>query len=250
MSAMRLSKPFSTQGEHIAAHLPGACVLFTTRHGGVSCGPYATLNLGRLTGDDAAAVDANRRRLADQLGQPLSVIRQVHGIRVKRLQRTEDFAPAAPALEEADGQALAVSGVAALVTVADCLPIALGGGGAGAILHAGWRGLADGVVAAGLRAVRELGGGDEVEAAIGPGAGACCYEVGEEVHARFTAYGSRARRGANLDLKSIAAAQLEACGVRVVHDVGLCTICGPALFFSHRRDRGTTGRQAGVVWLS
>ncbi|MEJ7715269.1 MAG: laccase domain-containing protein [Thermoleophilaceae bacterium] len=86
---------------------------------------------------------------------------------------------------------------------------------------------------------------------MGPGAGRCCYEVGEEVHASFTRHGDAAREGRRLDLKAIARRELEEAGVGEVHDVGLCTICGPAeLFFSHRRDGGVTGRQAGAAWLS
>jgi hypothetical protein len=138
-----------------------------------------------------------------------------------------------------------------MVLVADCLPIAVAGGGAVAMLHAGWRGLAEGVLAEGVRAVRELGRDGPLEAAIGPGAGGCCYEVGEEVHRQFASYGERVRKGSNLDLKAIARAQLERAGVQTVHDVQLCTICSsPELFFSHRRDRGITGRQAGIAWLS
>jgi copper oxidase (laccase) domain-containing protein len=96
---------------------------------------------------------------------------------------------------------------------------------------------------------RELGGRGPLCAAIGPGAGACCYEVGEEVHAAF-ADGAEARRGRNLDLKAIAARELERAGVEQIHDLGLCTICSDSsLFFSHRRDRGLTGRQAGLAWL-
>ena len=138
-----------------------------------------------------------------------------------------------------------------MVMTADCLPIAVAGGGAVAMLHAGWRGLAGGIVAEGVRAVRELGAEGPVEAAIGPGAGGCCYEVGEEVHARFAAYGADVRFGRNLDLKAIAREDLVSAGVAVVHDVDLCTICSEeSLFFSHRRDHGITGRQAGVAWLS
>ncbi len=120
--------------------------------------------------------------------------------------------------------------------------------GAVAAVHAGWRGLAGGILAEGVAAVRELGGTGPVHAAIGPAAGPCCYEVGEEVHAHFADHD--ARRGArNLDLKAVAAAQLRAAGVAAVHDTGLCTMCAdPALFFSHRRDGGVTGRQAGIVW--
>ena len=145
-----------------------------------------------------------------------------------------------------------------MVLTADCLPIAVVGRGADgrdrgavAMLHAGWRGLAAGIVAEGVRALRELGADGPLAAAIGPGAGACCYEVGEEVHEVFANHGERVRHGRNLDLKAIARDQLERAGVQTVHDVELCTICSnEALFFSHRRDRGVTGRQAGLVWLS
>jgi hypothetical protein len=116
------------------------------------------------------------------------------------------------------------------------------------LVHAGWRGLADGVIGNGVAAVRELAGDRELRAAIGPGAGPCCYEVGEDIHARFA---GRARNGRNLDLKSLGREQLTRAGVEVVHDVGLCTICSdPSLFFSHRRDRGVTGRQGAVAWLT
>jgi copper oxidase (laccase) domain-containing protein len=119
------------------------------------------------------------------------------------------------------------------------------------MLHAGWRGLAGGIVAEGVRAVRELGADGPLEAAVGPGAGGCCYEVGDEVFELFGDYGDRVRHGRNIDLKAIARDQLRRAGVEAVHDVDLCTICSDeSLFFSHRRDRGVTGRQAGLVWLS
>jgi YfiH family protein len=147
----------------------------------------------------------------------------------------------------ADGQATALAGVAPVVLVADCLPIAIAGEGAVAMLHAGWRGLAGGVIAEGVRALRELGASGPLTAAVGPGAGVCCYEVGEEVHSAFE---PRFRSGRNLDLKGVARAQLEGSGVEDVHDTRLCTLCGdPRLFFSHRRDAGVTGRQAGIAWL-
>jgi polyphenol oxidase len=129
--------------------------------------------------------------------------------------------------------------------------VAVAGGGAVVMLHAGWRGLAEGVIDAGVRTLRALAGEDELTAAVGPGAGGCCYEVGEEVHRRFADYDGGVHRGDNLDLKAIAREQLRRAGVSTIHDVGLCTICSaPELFFSHRRDRGVTGRQAGVAWLS
>jgi copper oxidase (laccase) domain-containing protein len=119
------------------------------------------------------------------------------------------------------------------------------------MLHAGWRGLAAGVVAEGVGALRELGATGPIHAAVGPGAGVCCYAVGEEVHAAFSEHGAAVRDGRNLDLKAIARLELERAGVTVVHDAGLCTICAdPSLFFSHRRERGVTGRQAGLAWLT
>ena len=252
----RLPEPFYARGEHVGVDLPGARALFTTRRGGFSAGPYASLNLGRLTDDDPGAVRLNRARLEERTGGRLAYIRQVHGTFVRRIAGTGDVGVAPlpdgdVELLEADGQATRLRGVAPMVMTADCLPIAVAGGGAAAMLHAGWRGLAGGIVAEGVRALRELGAEGPVEAAIGPGAAGCCYEVGEEVHARFAAYGADVRFGRNLDLKAIARADLVSAGVAVVHDVGLCTICSEeSLFFSHRRDHGITGRQAGVAWLS
>ena len=252
----RLPEPFYARGEHVGVDLPGARALFTTRRGGFSAGPYASLNLGRLTDDDPGAVRLNRARLEERTGGRLAYIRQVHGTFVRRIAGTGDVGVAPlpdgdVELLEADGQATRLRGVAPMVMTADCLPIAVAGGGAVAMLHAGWRGLAGGIVAEGVRALRELGAEGPVEAAIGPGAAGCCYEVGEEVHARFAAYGADVRFGRNLDLKAIARADLVSAGVAVVHDVDLCTICSEeSLFFSHRRDHGITGRQAGVAWLS
>jgi YfiH family protein len=252
----RLPEPFYARGEHVGVDLPGARALFTTRRGGFSAGPYASLNLGRLTDDDPGAVRLNRARLEERTGGRLAYIRQVHGTFVRTIAGTGDVGVAPlpdgdVELLEADGQATRLPGVAPMVMTADCLPIAVAGDGAVAMLHAGWRGLAGGIVAEGVRAVRELGAEGPLEAAIGPGAGGCCYEVGEEVQARFAGYGAAVRSGRNLDLKAVAREDLERAGVDVVHDAGLCTICSEeSLFFSHRRDHGITGRQAGVAWLS
>jgi copper oxidase (laccase) domain-containing protein len=133
-----------------------------------------------------------------------------------------------------------------MVLTADCLPVALGSAGAVAMLHAGWRGLAAGVLEEGVRAMRDLWAGDEIVALIGPGAGACCYEVGAEVHA---ALGSGDSAGGHIDLHAIAHERLLAAGVSRVRDLGICTICDRA-FFSHRREGASAGRQAGVAWLS
>lgn len=252
--AVELAAPFRWQQEHLAIDLPGARAIFTTRRGGFSKGPFATLNLGRLTRDDQDAVSRNREVVQACAGGHLAMIRQVHGSRVLSLTAPEQASGALPQreLDEADGQATAVSAVAPIVLTADCLPIAIAGGGAVAMIHAGWRGLAGAIIEQGVRAVRELGDDRQpLAAAIGPGAGACCYEVGEEIHDRFRSLGEHARRGRNLDLKAIAHSQLISAGVSIIHDAGLCTICSPpSLFFSHRRDNGVTGRQAGLVWCS
>ena len=235
--------------DHLKLELPGAHVVFTTRRGGFSLGPYRSLNLGRFTDDDPDAVERNRAALASGLGVRFAYARQVHGAHVARVLDVP--ANGSPA-EAADGQATALRDVAPMVLTADCLPIAVAGGGAVAMLHAGWRGLAAGVIGEGVRAVRGLqtDGGAPLHAAIGPGAGACCYEVSDEVRHVFASYGPAARRSRNLDLKAIAQRQLEDAGVGSIDDVGLCTICSESLFFSHRRDRGITGRQAGLVWSS
>jgi polyphenol oxidase len=244
-----LPEPFRWEGEHIAAELPGGRVLFSTRRGGVSEGAYASLNLGRLTDDAGANVDANRERLAAVVGLPRGRFlygRQVHGAEVRRA--TEPPGAGRPAAEE-DGQATALDDAAALVFAADCLPLMLVSHAAVAALHCGRRGLAGGIVAEGVAALRELGGEAPVTAALGPCARGCCYEVGEEVHEEFAGVpGARAGKR-NLDIPAVARHELARAGVQDVHDTGLCTICaGEELFFSHRRDGGVTGRQAGVVW--
>jgi polyphenol oxidase len=221
---------FRAAGEHLAIDLPGATALFTTRRGGVSEGPYASLNLGLWTDDEAERVRANRERVRAEVGaERVAQGRQVHGNRV---------VVDGQGIEEADGQVTTARRVAAAVLVADCLPIALAGPQGVGVVHAGWRGLAAGVVEAGVAAT------GAVSAAIGPGIGPCCYEVGDEVRAVF---GTTER---TLDLKAIARARLQAAGVREVHDCGLCTACDAERFFSHRRDRGITGRQAGLAWRS
>jgi polyphenol oxidase len=239
---------FSEFGDHFAIDLPGARAVFTTRRGGFSTGPYESLNLGRLTDDRPEDVDRNRAALEAALPAKLSYIRQIHGTTVTRVST-----PTRPGSEvpEADGQATGEPEIGVMVMVADCLPIVVAGEGAVAMLHGGWRGLAGGIVEEGVRAVRELGAEGPLSAAIGPGASVCCYEVGEEVHAAFAAHGTRARRGRNLDLKQVARDRLERAGVEAVHDLEMCTICGdPSLLFSHRRDGGVTGRQAGIAWLT
>jgi purine-nucleoside/S-methyl-5'-thioadenosine phosphorylase / adenosine deaminase len=221
---------FRAAGEHLAIDLPGGTALFTTRRGGVSEGPYASLNLGLWTDDDPGCVQLNRERVQVQVGASrLAQGRQVHGTRV---------VVDGQGIEEADGQVISGRGVAAVVLVADCLPVALAGPERVGVVHAGWRGLAAGMLEGGVEAT------GAVAAAIGPGIGPCCYEVGDDVRAVF---GTSER---TVDLKAIARARLEAAGVRDIHDCGLCTSCDAERFFSHRRDRGVTGRQAGLAWRS
>lgn len=249
---MQLPAPFEPVGDHVGIALAGGRALFTTRRGGVSSGPYESLNLGRWTDDDPEAVEVNRARLAVAVGVSLDAVvqgRQVHGTTVRSVTAPD---PAGIDPHDADGQATATRGLAPLVLTADCLPIALIGRRAVAMLHGGWRGLAGGILAEGVAALRGLGDDGPLAAAIGPGAGGCCYEAGEDVHAAFAQrHGDAVRDGRLLDLKAVARRELHDAGVEQVHDAGLCTLCAdPSLFFSHRRDGGITGRQAGVAWLS
>ena len=248
MTAPALPAPFHWAGHHVAADLVDHHVRFTTRRGGVSLPPYGSLNLGRWTEDEEERVATNYERLTGELGvdrERVVMGRQVHGTEVQRRDEAPDLGEA---LLACDGQATHVKGLACLVLTADCLPVALLCDGAVALVHAGWRGLDGGVLEDGLRALRELGGSGTITALIGPGASRECYEVGDDLRARFGA------TGRTLDLKGIAAERLRGGGVTEVHDVGLCTICaragGAPIFFSHRRDGPATGRQAGLAWLS
>jgi YfiH family protein len=242
-----LPDPFRWEGWHIGALLAGGRVLFTTRRGGVSEGAFGSLNLGSRSDDEPARVRANRQLLAAQVGVPWAGFlhgRQVHGNSVRRA--AEPPSARRPVHEE-DGQATALVEAPALVLVADCLPVALVAEGAVAALHGGWRGLEAGILEEGVAALRDCGVDGPVVAALGPCARPCCYEVGEEVHARFDEPGARSG-DRKLDLAAIARARLARAGVLEIHDVGLCTMCAPHLFFSHRRDAGRTGRQAGLAW--
>jgi YfiH family protein len=246
---VRLPTGFEMNGEQIAIDLPGACAVFTTRRGGVSQGPYESLNLGRLTDDAPDAVQANLRTLSERFGVRLAWGRQVHGAQVVWHDGDVPADPS-PSPVEGDGRITVEPGIAPMVLTADCLAVIVAGHGGVSALHAGWRGLAAGVIGAGVRRLREAGVTGTLEAAIGPHARVCCYEVGHEVHEVFAAAGyGEARAGRNLDMTQVARRQLEDAGVSAVHDLGLCTMCSdPTLFFSHRRDQGVTGRQAGLAW--
>jgi YfiH family protein len=233
----------------LKAELPRARAAFSTRAGGVSGEPYATLNLAILTGDRREDVRENRRRLSAALGvDPRGVLigRQVHRAELARhdsAPQPNAFAEPGPDLPEVDGQVTDRPGLAPLVMVADCLPVALAGPRGVAMLHCGWRGLAAGIVERGVEEVRARA------AAVGPGIGPCCYEVGPEVVDSFAELGDGIATGRMLDLREVARRLLARAGVERVEVSELCTSCEPDLFFSHRRDGERTGRQAGIAWV-
>lgn len=254
-----VTDPFVRTPEgHLVCDLGHAVVRFTGRRGGVSTGPYDALNLGSWGDDDPGAVAENRAIIAGyaEVGpERIAQARQVHGsdVLVIRDERDLPGADLVAAARDADGVATALRGTPCVVLCADCVPVALVGDRAVAMVHAGWRGLVGGVLEAGLRALADAGGEAAVTAVIGPSAGPCCYEVGDEVHAALRsaeAGGAAFRVGDHADLWAAAAARLRAAGVEHVLTAGECTICAPDDYFSHRRDAGTTGRQAGMVWLS
>ena len=222
-------------------------VVFTTRRGGVSEGPYASLNLGRKTGDAVELVDENRRRACAEIGADaarLALNYQVHSTLVHRAKEGERGGV------QGDGLWTDEPGLPVLALAADCLPIALaranGAAPAVCVLHAGRIGLLDGIIEAGVAAL-----GRTVAAAIGPSIGPCCYEVGEEVATPYLArFGEGIMRGRNLDLWQAAERTLRSAGVERIERFDLCTACNPELFFSHRRDgkpRGVQGVLASVT---
>jgi YfiH family protein len=220
----------------------GGHVLFTTRAEG---------NLSSVGGEGHELGQRARERLREQIGVSVLVRGyQVHATTVSHVQTAPSSEPPQEELPPADGQATTTTGLGMMVLSADCLPVALATTVAVAAIHAGWRGLAAGVLEEGVRAVRELGGSDEIIAIIGPGAGPCCYEVGEEVHAAFGgAHRVASPPARNIDLKAIARDRLLAIGVTEVRDLAACTICDER-FFSHRREGARAGRQGAIAWLS
>jgi YfiH family protein len=223
----------------------GYAVAFTTRVGGVSEGPFASLNLGRKSGDDVARADENRRIVCAAIGadvEKLALNFQVHSDRVLK---------AVPGMrgEHADGLWTDEPGLPILAMSADCLPIVLAriGKPGVAVLHAGWRGLLAGIAAAGTAVL----GGDDLVAAVGPAIGPCCYEVGEEVAAPFRErFGDDVVQESRLDLWTSAERALRAAGVERVDRFDRCTACEPESFFSHRRDAGITGRQGVIAYVT
>jgi len=231
----------------ISWDVPGPySVAFSTRLGGVSEGSFDSLNLGLMTHDEPANVQENRRRLCEAAGADpaqLAMNRQVHAATVNRAEAGERG-------REGDGLWTDEPGIPMLKVTADCLPIALarlnGEKPALALLHAGRLGLLHGIVDAGVAAV-----GGKLAAAIGPGIGPCCYEVGEDIADAYRArFGEEALRGRNLDLWTVAESVLRAAGVESVERLDLCTACEPMRFFSHRRDGPVTGRQGVIGYVA
>jgi hypothetical protein len=228
---------------------PRVKAVITTRAGGFSSGPYASLNLGLRTGDDAAAVARNRGRLRSVLPQEPKWLRQVHGSAVIDADAVAASAP------EADASVARSPGTVCAVLIADCVPVLFSNraGSVVAVAHAGWRGLAHGVIERTLAAIGEEP--SELVAYLGPGIGPGAFEVGAEVREAFLA---RAREDAAAfsphapgkwlaDLFMLARNRLQRAGVGETSGGGMCTYSDPARFFSYRRDR-TTGRMAALIW--
>lgn len=222
--------------------------LITTRAGGVSTGPFASLNLGMRAGDDPQAVAVNRARLNALLPQSPRWLRQVHG----------SFVVEADALSgepEADAAIARRPGTVCAVLVADCIPVLLAdrSGAMIGIAHAGWRGLARGVIENTVRTM--AGAGRDLIAYLGPGIGPAAFEVGNDVREAFLARDAGTAAGFKphaegkwlADLFLLARQCLQRAGVREIHGGGLCTYSDTRRFFSYRRER-TTGRMAALIW--
>ena len=227
----------------------------TTREGGCSVAPYQGFNLGLHVGDDSNAVADNRATLQQVLGlsDPPAWLNQVHGTTVLSLTQPLDHVP------DADGSFTEQPGLACTVMTADCLPVLLcdKAGTAVAAVHAGWRGLVDGIIEQAV--ARFSSAPDELMAWLGPAIGPDAFEVGGEVRAQFIAHDPAAATAfvaiapsANdkwlADLYQLATQRLQAVGVKAVYGGEHCTFSEPSQFYSYRRD-GVTGRQASLIWL-
>jgi YfiH family protein len=229
-----------------------AVIAFTSRLGGVSQGGCASLNLGFATPDDAAAVAENRRRALTAAGaepERAVALYQRHGRDVVEARPGVPGAYLDASTTWPDGDALVTSepGLPLIAHGADCLTVALvaPGGTRVATAHAGWRGLVAGVLEAAAEAV-----GPGFTAAIGPGAGACCYAVGEDAAGPLRErFGGDVVAGGRADLALCAERALAGAGAAGIASAGLCTICDDKRFHSHRRDGGASGRQGVIAYL-
>lgn len=237
---------------------PRVGALMSTRAGGVSCGVFDSLNLGTAVGDDPARVTENRARFARALGAAPTFLKQVHGRRVVRLPTTDP-------LPEADACVTTEPGVACVIQVADCLPVLLAAPDARGVAaaHAGWRGLAGGVLEAAVEALCDAAGcvPAEVEAWLGPCIGPRRFEVGADVlegfglapDARHPRFVPQAGGKWLADLPSLARDRLQAIGVARIDGGSWCTVEDASRFFSFRRDRplhGNSGRLAAAIWIN
>ena len=226
---------------------------FTLRGGGVSRPPFDTCNIAAHVGDEPPAVAENRARLRSSLAlrsEP-AWLEQVHGHRVVDL----DMQTAPASLGPADAAVTRMAGRICAIQVADCMPVlfAARDGSAVGAAHAGWRGLAGGVLEATVRAMNTPAA--ELLAWLGPAIGPAHFEVGEEVRAAFlatdaaaaAAFAANARGRWQCDLYALARRRLAALGVRTIHGGGLCTSADAGRFFSYRRD-GRCGRMAALIW--
>ena len=238
---------------------PGVRALTTTRHGlGVSQAPFDTFNLGIRCGDDPEAVLENRRQLEVALGLPASPqwLRQVHGVEVTRFETPHPANAGASDEPEADASVTSTPGTVLAILTADCLPVVFAArdGSEVAAAHAGWRGLADGMLEATVAAMKTPA--NDTLAWLGPAAGPDAYEIGEDVFDAFVsgdagaavAFAATRPGHWKVDLHALARRRLAAVGVTDVHGGGLCTISDPTRFFSHRRDR-RSGRIATLAWI-
>ncbi len=237
----------------------GAAGVMTTRRGGYSAAPFDSLNLRPGLGDDPGSVTRNQQALADAVGAKPVYLNQVHGASVRRLS-TGDAQPQAP-IHTADASVTSDAGVVCAVQVADCLPVLFAaphGRGVGAA-HAGWRGLALGVLEATLREVCAVADCEarEVQVWLGACIGPRAFEVGADVLEAFAASGQAADaprfepKGAGkwlADLPLLARERLHRAGVASISGGEWCTVSEPSRFFSYRRDR-VTGRMTAAVWI-
>jgi len=242
---------------------PGVRAFTTLRQGaGGSRPPFDRFNMGNRTspgGDDPQQVQRNRDELQQLAGLPSAPhwLRQVHGTGVLRF----DAPPTAHGVEaepEADAAVTSAPGVVLAILTADCLPVlfAAKDGSEVAAAHAGWRGLADGMLEATLAAMRTPA--DDVVAWLGPAAGPSHYEIGSDVHDAFLAHSAQAEAAFaatrpghwRVDLYALARQRLQAAGMDAagIHGGNQCTIADPSRWFSHRRDR-RSGRMATLVWM-
>lgn len=236
---------------------PGVGAVMTTRRGGFSRPPFDSMNIRPGLGDDEQAVRANRRVLADAIGVTPVYLEQVHGSRVARLTAA-DALPQAPVLE-ADAAITTERGIACTAQVADCLPVLFAAPGAVGAAHAGWRGLAGGVLEATVLALCEAAGCEpaRLQAWLGASIGPDRFEVGADVLRAFGADPAgdsprfRAQPGGKwmADLPALARDRLQALGLTGIGGGRWCTVSDASRFFSFRRDR-LTGRMVAAVWLA